>query len=140
MIEFIMEKIKPSMVIKKRARYLRNNTNDFEKKLWYQFLAKSQMGFRWLRQKPIKNYIVDFYCPQLKLAIEVDGITHIDKKAYDKKRSDDLAAMGIAVIRYDNTDVAGDNGFELVKLDIQTHCEKLAKNIFRRKNNRKANN
>ena len=57
-----------------KARKLRNNATPEENKLWYQYLAKSPIRF--LRQKPIDNYILDFYCPEKKIGIEIDGSQH----------------------------------------------------------------
>lgn len=54
-----------------KARNLRNNMTNVEKELWYKFLRKHQ--YRFLRQKIIENYIVDFYCPKARLIIELDG-------------------------------------------------------------------
>ncbi len=71
-----------------RARELRKNMTPAEKKLWYYCL--SQFSRRVLRQRPIDNYIVDFYCPVLRLVIEIDGESHFtdDGKTYDQQRTD----------------------------------------------------
>ncbi len=60
-----------------------------------------------LPQRPIDNYIVDFYCPSLKLAIEIDGEQHYSEsgKTYDAERDGILAAYGISVLRFSNKDV-----------------------------------
>ena len=67
-----------------KARSLRNTNTTEENKLWYQYLRKSQIRF--LRQKPIDNYIVDFYCPRKRIAIEIDGSQHYTEGGimYDK--------------------------------------------------------
>ena len=62
-----------------RARELRKNMTPWEKKLWYQFLRSAPARFQ--RQKPIGNYIVDFYCAAQKLAIELDGGQHYEMEA-----------------------------------------------------------
>jgi len=73
-----------------RARNMRNEMTAAEKKLWYEYLRQTE--YRWLRQKPIGNFIVDFYCSALKLVIEVDGATHLENHDinYDRKRTGEL--------------------------------------------------
>ena len=70
-----------------RARSLRRNMTPPEKKLWYEFL--SQHDKRFLRQRPIDNYVVDFYCAGADLVIEIDGDSHgsQDAKEYDNQRT-----------------------------------------------------
>ena len=82
------------------ARHLRKNMTDEEKHLWYDFLNKLPIPAR--RQKNIGNYILDFYVPQAKIAIEVDGLQHTTSAhaASDAKRDEDLAALGITVLRF----------------------------------------
>lgn len=88
------------------ARRLRNNMTKEEKALWYRYLR--DCGVRFLRQKPIGNYIVDFYCPKLHLVIELDGSQHyLDKGIqYDSKRTAELKEYGIkTVIRIPNNEI-----------------------------------
>jgi very-short-patch-repair endonuclease len=70
-----------------RAKELRKNMTPAEKKLWYGYLKTFK--FRVLRQRPIDYFIVDFYCPSLKLAIEIDGDSHFtdEGKKYDRART-----------------------------------------------------
>ena len=84
---------------------MRREMTAAENKLWYDYLRRD--GNRWLRQKPIGDYIVDFYCPKLKLAIEVDGTTHLENKdkVYDKKRTEELEKLGIKILRFWNNDI-----------------------------------
>mgnify|MGYP000409810862 CR=1 FL=1 len=65
------------------------------------------MGYKFNRQKPLGNYIVDFYCKKLNLVIEVDGEIHMvgDAPMRDKERQDILEKMGLAFLRFDNMDV-----------------------------------
>ena len=65
------------------------------------------MGFPFLRQRPIDNYIADFFCKELKLIIETDGISHSWEGAAerDQRRTDRLAALGYTVLRFDDEDV-----------------------------------
>ena len=91
--------------LKLRARQMRNEMTAAEKKLWYGYLEQDRN--RWLRQKPIGDYIIDFYCPKLKLAIEVDGTTHLENKdiVYDKNRTIELEKLGIKILRFWNNDI-----------------------------------
>ena len=88
-----------------KAKELRKNMTAAEKKLWSEYLRT--FPFRVYRQRPIDNYIVDFYCPKLKLVIEVDGETHFTPEAqeYDQIRSDVLRGYGLEIIRFTNDDV-----------------------------------
>ena len=88
-----------------KARDLRNRTTSEENKLWYQYLSKSHMRF--LRQKPIDNYILDFYCPEKKIGIEIDGSQHYTEEGmeYDKIRTDILKGYKITIIRFTNEEI-----------------------------------
>ena len=87
------------------ARRLRREMTKEERKLWYEFLRTYPVRF--MRQRPIGRFIVDFYCAQAKLVIEVDGSQHYepDGIAYDAERSEVLAARGIDVLRIPNNAV-----------------------------------
>jgi very-short-patch-repair endonuclease len=88
-----------------------------EKRLWYGYLRTFK--FTVLRQRPIDYFIVDFYCPTLKLVIEVDGESHYsnDGKDYDCERTQRLEGYGIEVIRFTNQQILGD--FERICGEIQ---------------------
>ena len=74
--------------------------------MWLTILRRRQLvGFKFLRQKPIDGYIVDFYCAALGLVIEIDGNSHADKADYDAERTRILNTYGLWVIRYTNNDV-----------------------------------
>src|SRR3972149_6711335 len=93
--------------IKERRRELRKNQTDVERLLWKQIRNKNFFGLKFFRQYSVGAYIVDFYCPTLKLAIELDGGQHAEEgnKEYDKIRTDYLKSMGIKVMRFWNNDV-----------------------------------
>lgn len=92
--------------LKKKARSLRKNPTEPEIILWQKVLCRNQLyGYKFLRQKPIGNFIVDFYCPKLRLVIEVDGHTHDVDSKYDKERTEQLNKIGVEVVRYTNPDV-----------------------------------
>jgi len=88
-------------------RELRNNPTPEENILWQQ-IRNSKLGFKFRRQHSIGNFIVDFYCPVKKLIIEIDGGQHLDKKEYDKERSNYLESLGFKVIRFWNDEVNKD--------------------------------
>lgn len=87
------------------SRILRRNMTDDEKHLWYDFLKKLPQTIH--RQKVIGNYIVDFYCAEAKLVIELDGSQHRTKQGQESDflRDEYLNSLGIAVLRYSNVDV-----------------------------------
>ena len=89
--------------LKELAKKLRQNMTFSEVKLWNEIKNGKMMDYDFDRQRPIGNYIVDFYCKDLKLALEVDGITHLDEKIMlsDKIRQDELEMLGISVLRSD---------------------------------------
>ena len=104
------------------AQRLRKNMTDQEKHLWYDFLSKLPISAK--RQKNVLNYILDFYIPQAKIAIEVDGSQHTKKShaEADAKRDEDLRALGITVLRYRNADI--NNCFFAVAEDILENIRK----------------
>ncbi len=74
--------------------------------MWNEILRDRQFtGYKFLRQKPIGQYIVDFYCSELQLAIEIDGETHADTTGYDRQRTEFPNGLGLTVIRYTNDEV-----------------------------------
>ena len=91
--------------LKARSRNLRNNSTLSEVLLWNQLKARKMKGYQFMRQKPIGNYIVDFFCSKLKLVIEIDGESHLDKVEYDRKRQRELEAIGLSFLRFSDLDV-----------------------------------
>ena len=87
-----------------------------EKHLWYDFLSKHPIKF--VKQRPIGDFIVDFYCSKAKLVIEIDGSQHYtdEGKSYDELRTEIINKFGVDVIRFSNYDI--DKNFEGV-------CEKI---------------
>jgi very-short-patch-repair endonuclease len=92
---------------KHRRQYLRNNATDAERKLWGLLKGKQLLGYKFRRQQGVEKFIVDFYCAQAKLAVEIDGATHgtPEQKATDLQRTERIKSHGIAVLRFSNTDV-----------------------------------
>ncbi len=96
-------KYNPELVI--RAKKLRNNPTFSERKLWRHLKRKQVKGYDFDRQKPIDNYIVDFFCNELMLAIEIDGESHNDRVMYDQRRQKKLESFGISFLRFDGLQV-----------------------------------
>lgn len=89
--------------LKKLARKLRQTMTFSEVKMWNELKQGQMLEYDFDRQRPILNYIVDFYCKDLKLAIEVDGITHTEQaiSAKDSTRQKELEEYGITFLRFD---------------------------------------
>ena len=88
-----------------RARYMRKEPTEEENKLWHLYLKKIKPRFT--RQKIIGSYIVDFYCPKLKLVIEIDGVQHYleENIEYEKRREAYLQNKGYKLLRFYNSDI-----------------------------------
>lgn len=95
--------------LKKFSRLLRSNLTDSELRLWFRLRRKQMEGIQFYRQKPIGNYIVDFYAPKAKLVIEIDGSQHFEEEhaKRDAQRDDYLAGLGIKVLRFNNLEILG---------------------------------
>jgi very-short-patch-repair endonuclease len=87
-----------------KARYLRKNSTHGERALWAAVRNKKVLGYVFRRQRPIKYFIVDFYCPELQLGIEIDGSSHYYKFEYDLWRQNELEEMGIRFLRFSEYD------------------------------------
>ncbi len=119
--------------LKTFARTHRNESTKAEIRLWCELLRKRQMmGFPFLRQRPISNYIADFFCKELKLIIETDGISHSWEGAAerDQQRTDDLAELGYTVLRFDDKDVM--KNIDYVREIIEDWIEKHPPNPLQR--------
>ena len=93
--------------LKQPSRRLRGNMTGAERHLWAKVRMKQLKGYQFYRQKPIGDYIVDFFCPRAKLVIEVDGSQHSSDEMtkYDRIRDEYLSSLGLRVLRFTNTDV-----------------------------------
>nr|WP_315424794.1 DUF559 domain-containing protein [uncultured Pedobacter sp.] len=110
--------------LKEKRKELRNNLTPAEATMWM-YLQNSRLdGKKFRRQHSVGNYILDFYCPSEKLAIEVDGSSHDDYSAeiYDKERTDFLNSKGISVIRFENAEIFESE--ELIGEAIRTYFKK----------------
>ena len=93
--------------LKQLSRQLRNNMTDAERYLWKRIRMKQLKGCQFYRQKPIGDYIVDFFCPRAKLAIEIDGSQHSSSEAteYGRMRDEYLMSLGLKVLRFNNNEI-----------------------------------
>ncbi len=110
-------KIKYNKKLNPLARNLRNKSTLAEVLLWNKLKQRKMAGYQFLRQRPIGNYIVDFFCHKLKLVIEIDGDSHENKVVKDEKRQNDLEKMGLTVLRF------GDHA-------VKTHIEGILNAIY----------
>jgi len=106
--------------LRDRRRELRNNSTEAETILW-NYLKSSKLGFKFTRQYSVGAYILDFYCPKLRLAIELDGDQHKEKETvlYDQDRTKFLDGADIKVIRFWNNDVVKNIDMVLTKIRNQ---------------------
>ena len=97
--------IKYNPNLKQLAQNLRKQSTLSEVLLWRYLKGGKIQGYRFHRQKAIGNYIVDFFCPDLRLAIEIDGSTHGDKIVEDEIRQKELEKTGIRFLRFTDSNV-----------------------------------
>ena len=110
------------------AKELRNNRTKTELKIW-DLLRKKQLGVEFHRQVPMLHYVVDFYCHEIMLAIEIDGLYHsqIAQQFYDSERQDMLEQKGVSFLRFSNEQIQ--NNMKDVLLEINHKINEL-KEIF----------
>ena len=87
---------------KEARKQLRNNATPSEAILWRALRGRNTGGYKFRRQQGIGAYILDFYCPELRLCIELDGSSHDHKYDYDERRTAFLNEQGIKVVRFQN--------------------------------------
>lgn len=106
--------------LKKRRQRLRKQSTPAERKLWGHLRAKRFRGIKFFRQFGIGPYVVDFYCPKARLAIEVDGDSHFRKgaKAYDLQRQRYIESFNVRVIRFLNSDIHENMDGVLQKIEV----------------------
>jgi very-short-patch-repair endonuclease len=117
--------------LKELAKHLRKSSTLSEVLLWRYLKRKQLLGYDFDRQKPIDNYIVDFFCNELMLAIEIDGRTHNYKSEEDRKRQTKLESLGVRFLRFNDLDIKKNmNGVLNVIGDwIREHTNKFAQCI-----------
>ena len=89
------------------ARQLRLQQTDCERLIWQKLRARQVLNLKFRRQHPCPPYVLDFYCVELQLAVELDGSQHFtpEQRGYDLRRSQFLSSLGIEVLRFDNQQV-----------------------------------
>ena len=106
------------------ARAMRGGQSDAEAAVW-RFVRNRNLGFKFRRQHSVGRFVLDFYCPELRLAIEVDGRQHFEEKgmAQDTARTAALHQQGIRVVRFTNHEVLQE--FESVAEAIWLACDRV---------------
>lgn len=104
---------------------MRSNMSVSEKVLW-NLIRKDRLGFRFKRQVPVLDYILDFYCAEAWLAIEVDGEQHFENADYDLERNTRLAANGIETLRIPSLWLFDNDGFKRAEAAIAEALERRA--------------
>ena len=122
-------KFKYNPMIKGIAKELRNNMTNAEKATWRMLKQKQLRGYDFHRQKPLGNYIADFYCYPLRLVIEIDGISHLyeDVQKNDKIKEQYFNSLGLTVLRFTDDLVLGN--WNLVEREIIKYIEEYEKKI-----------
>ncbi|MDE1461204.1 endonuclease domain-containing protein [Spartinivicinus poritis] len=115
-----------SKYLKQPGRLLRANMTEAEQKLWQLVRRKQIHGKQFYRQKPLLDYIVDFYCPAAKLVIELDGGQHYDAnhQEQDRIRDQALTELGLTVLRFDNRQVLTETHavLEVIERSVRNVC------------------
>ena len=105
-----------------RARSLRREMTPAEKILWTSLRGRRFDGLKFRRQYPVGEFILDFYCLELLLALEIDGESHLGKEEHDEQRTKIIEATGIKIVRFWNTEVYDD--IDSVREAIWQECER----------------
>ena len=87
------------------ARHLRRNMTDVERHLWHRLRERQIKGFKFRRQHPFREYVLDFVCLEAKVVIELDGSQHFAAQSSDAARTSKLEAAGFQVLRFWNNEV-----------------------------------
>jgi len=106
------------------AKINRRKMTKAESKIWYEFLKCRPLNYKFTRQKPLDRFILDFYCSELLLVIEIDGGYHIKKQEQDLERDKFLNYLNIKTIRFKN---------EEVLIQLEKVKDEIIKNIQERK-------
>ena len=114
-----MSFIRNDTALKQRRQELRRNQTEAEKAFWSKIRNRQIHGLKFFRQYSVGSYILDFYSPAMKLAIELDGGQHneYDNRQYDAARSDYLKGLGINMLRFWNHEVLCDMQSVLAELE-----------------------
>ncbi|MCG6191232.1 endonuclease domain-containing protein [Maribellus maritimus] len=125
--------------LKQLARQLRNDSTKAEIFMWKMLKGKQLYGYDFHRQKPIDNYIVDFFCNELMLAIELDGYSHIfpDVHQKDKEKEKKLNQLGVTVLHFWDDEIFRDtdNVFRVIEDYISRYEETHPRPLSRGESN-----
>jgi len=113
------------------SRDNRKNATKTENMVWYEILNNKKTGFKFLRQKPLDRFILDFYCKELLLVIEVDGNSHDKKKNYDEARDKFLRNLNIETLRISTEDIM--TNLNKVSYEINKFIEARKVSLFKGK-------
>lgn len=105
-----------SSTLKQNAKRLRLDQTDAERKLWMHLRSRQMNGTKFRRQQPIGRYIVDFFCPESKLVIELDGGHHTAQTEADQQRTNFLTKAGYRVLRFWDNEVLSETEAVLQKI------------------------
>ena len=105
--------------LKETRRHLHKNQTYTEKIVWMYLRNRQMEGYKFRRQYSVDKFVIDFYCPKLKLAIEIDGSIHNepDQKEYDVKRQEYLETFGIKFLRLTNEEINGNPNAAFEKIE-----------------------
>ncbi len=109
--------------VRQRARQLRQTATHAETLLWHHLRTRASTGLKWRRQHPIRPFIVDFYCAEQRLVVELDGPVHDQQRERDAERTAVLAQAGYHVFRIRNAAVEADvqGVIEYIKAWVNEH-------------------
>jgi very-short-patch-repair endonuclease len=117
--------------LKQLAKKLRKSSTLSEILLWQHLKGKQMLGYDFHRQKPIDNYIVDFFCNELMLAIEIEGVSHDFEEVYikDMAREQRLESLGVHFLRFDDREIKKDvnNVLQSIENWISEHERKYGR-------------
>lgn len=115
---------------KEKRRILRKNMTNYERILW-EYLRRDNLGIRFHRQYGIGSYIADFYCPKLRIVIEVDGKSHNTEygKEYDKVRDGYMNILQLCILRFSNSEITNDidKVIEIIRHSIEVQSARKEK-------------
>ena len=109
---------------KQKRQYLRTHMTLAERILWYSLKGRQVLGYKFRRQHGMKEYVVDFYCPELKLAIEADGESHDtdEAKRHDPQRQRDIEKEGIRFLRFRDDEILGNPDNVVKRIEEEVMC------------------
>ena len=118
--ERVSQKAREGLI--ERARQMRKESTNAEALLWVRLRKRQLDGLKFRRQHIIQNFIFDFYCPRVKLVIEIDGPVHDVQEEYDQEREKILQELGYQMVRFKNSEV--ERNIDLVVARICDFCSR----------------